>query len=343
MAKKRIYYTEFRRDLERKGVNPVYFFTGAESFLKEEGIRAIVDKSISPEDRSMNFESLYAGTDVSGREIVARASTLPFMAERRVLVVRQAEKWRAGDLTALMTYLADPSPAAVLIISSAEERIKQANWKAAAEKTYHVECYPLFDNQVPAWVEHRASEHGKRITREAVMLLIERVGQSLADIDNELGKLINYTAQKSVIESEDILATAGHTRQNTIHELNTALGRGDARTAMAMVSQVTDEGFKPPQILGAIAWHFRNMLASRVRIDNGEDLDKVLIYIRNPQARKEMQTQLQTYPQEGFNRIFQELVKLDEGLKSGKGHWEMLLEMAILKICSKYTVHALNP
>ncbi|MCK5241206.1 DNA polymerase III subunit delta [bacterium] len=337
MPKKRIYYTEFRRSLDSGSVKPVYFFTGAETFLKEEGIQTIIDKVLPPAERSMNFESLYAGTDVSGQEVKERAMTLPFIAKRRVILVRQAEKWRAGDLNVLDTYLKDPAPTTVLIISSQEERLKQTNWKNFANLTYHVECYPLFDNQVPAWVERRVGEHGKRIAREAVQLLIERVGQTLADIDNEINKLVNYIGQKPMIEAADIRAAAGHIRQNTMHELNLALGRADGSAAVRLVKHVLDEGIRPIQMLGAIAWHFRNLHSIRKRLDGGEDLDKIVGNIRNPQARREMQLQATTYSKQAFAKIFQELLKLDVHLKTGKTHWEMFLEMTILKICRQYT------
>ena len=132
MAKKRIYYHEFRRALDNSPLKPVYLFTGAEVFLKEEGVQVLLDKALSPEERSLNLESLYAGSDVSGRDLVERAQTLPFMGEKRVIIVRQAEKWKAQDLAALLGYLQDPAPTTLLILSSQEERLTQASWRQVA-------------------------------------------------------------------------------------------------------------------------------------------------------------------------------------------------------------------
>ncbi len=110
MAKKRIYYTEFRRGLESEPLKPVYFFTGAEAYLQEAAIKAVIDKAIDPSDRNLNLEMLYAGTDVSGQELYERAQTLPFLGDTRVMVVRQAEKWRANDLAILTSYCSYASP-----------------------------------------------------------------------------------------------------------------------------------------------------------------------------------------------------------------------------------------
>ncbi|MBN1595612.1 DNA polymerase III subunit delta [candidate division FCPU426 bacterium] len=336
MAKKRIYYTEFRRHLDSEELKTFYLFTGAEVFLKEEGVRAIVDKALPAPERSMNLETLYADTDVSGREASDRALTLPFCAARRVILVRQADKWRQADVNALLAYARNPSLSTVVILVSQEERLKQSHWKALAESAYHVECYPLFDNQIPGWIERRVGDHGKRITREAMHMLMERVGHSLSDLDNEVNKLVNYTGAKPVLEAGDILAAAGHIRQNSIHDLNLALGRADLTAAMGLVDQVITEGMRPIQILGAVAWHFRNLYALRSRLDAGEKLEEILGNMKNPQARRETQSQANTYSRPAFSKIFEELLKLDERLKTGKGHWQLYMQLAVLKICRQY-------
>lgn len=334
MPKRRIYYAEFRRTLDSEPLKPAYLFTGAENFLKEEGIQAIVAKALPAADRNLNLESLYAGSDVSGREVRERAQTLPFFLSARVIIVRQAEKWKPADLDALAEYLADPSPSTVLILSSQDERIKTAPWTRLAEKAYHVECYPLFDNQVPEWIERRSRDHGKRIQRDAVHALIERVGQSLADLDNELGKLAVYVGARDIIAEADVREAAGRTRQDTIQELNEALGRRNAPQALKLAERVLEEGAAAPQVLAAVAWHFRNLKRERERLDAGESLEQILAGVRNPRAKRELAEQIRAYSVREYPRIFREMLRLDERIKSGGGHWELALMLSILKICT---------
>ena len=337
MPKKRIYYNEFKRALESGAVKPVYLFTGAEVFLKEQGIKAIVDKALEPADRSLNLEYLYAGTDVSGREVVSRALTLPFLAGHRVLVVRQAEKWSSGDLADLAGYVGKPCLSTVLIISSQEERIKPAYWKALAEKVYHVECYPLFDSQVPGWIERRVSEHGKRISRDAVNLLIEQAGQTLGDLEKEISKLVNYTGREGLISETNVREAAGHGRQNTMHELNAALGKRDSAQAVKLTGRILAEGVPFLQVLGSLAWHLRGLYTYRVRLDAGESHDQLLAGMRNQVTKREMGLQLKSYRTNEFPVIFQELLRMDEQVKTGKPHLKLLLQLAVLKICGPKT------
>lgn len=335
MPKKRIYYNEFRKTLVSEPVKPVYLFTGAEDLLKEQGIQAIVDKVLKPSERSLNLESLYAGTDVSGREAGSRALTLPFLSACRVLVVRQAEKWRSADLADLTDYLEKPCLSSVLIISSQEERIKQVYWRALAEKVYHVECYPLFDSQVPGWIERRVSEYGKRISRDGVNLLIEQAGQALSDLENEISKLINYTGREGLISEANVREAAGHGRHNTTHELNAALGRRDSAQAVKLTGRILAEGTPILLVLGSLAKHLRGLHAYRIRIDAGESPEQLLAGVRNSDARRDIGRQIKAYRQNEFPAIFKELLRLDEQAKTGRSHLELLMQLAVLRICGQ--------
>ncbi len=329
-VKRRIYYSEFRRALEHEALKPVYLFTGAETFLKEEGIMAIIDKALPPAERNLNFESLYAG-DVSGADVRERSLTMPFFTSRRVILVRQVDKFRVPDVKALQDYVERPSDSTTLILSSLEERLKTEAWNSFAAKAYHVECYPLFDNQVPDWIERRAREHGKRIAREALHALIERVGQNLSDLDNELGKLANYVGPRDTISEDDVKSAAGHLRQDTIHDLTKALGKKNWGDAVRLAHQLMEEGANAPQTLAAVAWHFRSLYNDRLKMENGTALEQILASVRNPQARSERMEQIKQYKSGDFPDLFRGLLKLDEHVKTGKPNWELQFLLTILQ------------
>lgn len=335
MAKKRIYYNEFQRTLSGEPLKPVYLFSGAESFLKEQAVIALVDKSLDPGERQMNLEYLYAGSDVSGRDVVERAATLPFLGNSRVLVIRQVEKWRQGDLEAVLEYVGRPCRTTILIMVSQEERLKTQGWKKIADQSYHVECYPLFDNQIPGWVERRVADHGKRIDREGLAMLIEKAGSQLGDLDNEITKLVNFTGSDAMITVDVVKAVAGDLKQDTTYELNAACGRKQLAKALRLSERVLEEGIAPLQLLGSLTWHFRNLFHLKQKLESGESPDKVLAGYRNPQAKKEMEIQLNAYRLEEYNRLFKSLLDLDIKAKSGYQHWLMALQLDMMQWCGK--------
>lgn len=333
MARRRIYYPEFRKALESEPLRPVYLFTGAEEFLKDLGIQALLALSLEPSGRELNLEILYAGPEISGLEVKERALTLPFFADRRVLVVRQAEKWKPSDLANLQSYVERPSATTVLILSSQEERLATEAWKKLADQVYHVECYPLFESQLPAWVQGRFAEQGKRIEASAVNLLIELGNPNLADLENEIRKLADYTGSRDRITEEDVRESSGNLREGSLHELNSAVGRREAALAVTVVQRVLDQGLQPVQILGSLAWHMRNLRGWRKRMDDGENAENILSQVKNPQARREMAGQIRSFRQEEFERIFSQLLQLDEAIKLGKSHWGLRLQTTVWQIC----------
>lgn len=337
MPKRRIYYAEFRRTLESGGLKPAYLFTGAEYFLKEEGIRGVLDQALPVADRNLNLEALYAGPDLSGQEVRERCQTLPFLMSRRVLIVRQVEKWRAPDLAAVSAYLDAPADSTVLIMSSSEERLKTQAWQNIAAKAYHVECYPLFDNQVPEWIEQRSRQYGKTIHRDAVRTLVERSGQALADLDHELQKLSVYAGTRAQITAEDVAAAAGYSRQDSLPELYAALLRKDLALSLRLAVRLLDEGANAPQLLAGLAWNFRNLYAERRRIGEGEKPENLVAEIRNPAARRERLEALRAYALQEYPRLFQELLRLDDRVKSGRTHWDLELLLLIWESCADKT------
>lgn len=333
MAKKRIYYNEFRRLLNAEPVRPVYLFTGAEPFLKEQAVRAIIDKVLDPSERQMNLEILYAGTDISGQTIVERAQTLPFLGQQRVLIIRQAEKLRTSDLDKILSYAAMPVDSSVLVLVNQEERVKLASWKKIAGLAFHVECYPLFDNQLPSWVEQRFADHGKRIAREGIPLLIEKVGGQLDDLENEIVKLSNYVGSETTVTAEHIRSVAGDLRHETTYDLNAACGKKNRMQALVLSQKVLEEGVAPLQVLGSLTWHFRHLFGMKKKLASGETEEKVLIGYRHPQAKREWQQQLNSCRLEEFEPLFEKLLDLDIKAKSGYQHWPMALQLVINDWC----------
>ncbi len=333
MPRPRLYYAEFRRRLAAEPLQPAYLITGAEGYLQEEGLRAILDKALPPADRSLNLEVLYAGGDVTGQEVGDRAQTLPFLGERRVLLVRQVEKWRAADLESLSRYLARPSASTVLLLSSGEERLRSADWTRFAALTRHVECYPLFENQLPDWVERRARDLGKRIRREAAIELLERTGSALTDLDQELTKLALFVGARETIAVEDVLAAVGRTRQESLNELAAALGRRDVREAVRTAERVFDEGAPPTQVLWALAKMFRRLQGDLARLDAGEGPDQVFAGARHPSERRERAEQAKAYAAADLPEAFCVLQRMDEQVKRGRPHWELELVTVLLRIC----------
>src|ERR1041384_8432046 len=177
---------------------PAYYFHGEDDYLKDEELKRLVEAAVAPATRDFNFESL-RGADLDAETLGSVLSTPPMMAERRVVVVREANALKKDARTMLDKYLKNPAPDLLLLLvapSGAKED------KALAGKTTSVEFAPLTGNRIPKWIAYYVDHDLKSsITEGAVKLLQEAAGTELAQLRVELDKLINFTGGAPINEA----------------------------------------------------------------------------------------------------------------------------------------------
>ena len=147
------------RSLNKGELAPVYYFHGPEDVLKDEAVRAILDRALDPALRDFNFDQRSAA-QLDAEEIHALCNTLPMLAERRVVLLRDIEGWKrkTKGRAEFLRYLQRPSPETVVIMvqGSAEE----AEDKELAGGAYTVRFDPLPPERARKWLSHQAAKLG---------------------------------------------------------------------------------------------------------------------------------------------------------------------------------------
>jgi DNA polymerase III subunit delta len=178
----------FFRSLSKGEPARAYYFHGSEDLLKDEALRAILDRTLDPSLRDFNLDQRSAG-QLEVDSLFALCTTLPMMAERRVVVLREVEglkrkpKVRAG----LLEYLGRPAPDTVLVlIQGANEEEED---KDIARAAVAVACEPLPEHRVLKWLDRRAKGLGVELPEDAARHLVRAVGGELTPLAAELDKL----------------------------------------------------------------------------------------------------------------------------------------------------------
>ena len=141
--------------LARREVAPLYLLYGEEDFLIDEGVKAIVDAVLGDGERSFNLDTVSAA-DRDMREILAIASSFPMMAERRVVIIRDAERVTGKDADLLAGYCENPPHTTCLILVTSKPDFRRKPFTTIRRKGIIVESKPLYENQLPAWITTRA-------------------------------------------------------------------------------------------------------------------------------------------------------------------------------------------
>lgn len=217
--------------------DPVYYFHGAEDYLKDEAMKQLIQAAVDPATRDFNFEML-RGADVDAGTLGSLLGTPPMMADRRVVAIRDVGALKKDTRRALEKYLESPARDIVLILVAAAG---SKDDRVLLDRATAIDFEPLSGARVPKWITYYATHDlGCEITPEAVSLLQDAVGTELAQLRIEIDKLASFVASEEgrVIDEEAVSAIVGVRRGETLGDLLDAVANRDARRAIDLLPHV---------------------------------------------------------------------------------------------------------
>jgi DNA polymerase-3 subunit delta len=329
-------YQDLIRSLKAGPLLPLYLFFGEEEFLIQEALDRIIKVAVEPGARDFNFNVIYC-RETSASEIISIAQTLPFLSEKRLVIAREIDAFKAADLDILLPYLNDPSPSTCLVmVSNLGKYDKKAVISAVEAHGAVVRFFPLLDREITAWIEGRARERGLTIQRDASQYLWQTVGNDLQKIDNELDKVEISIREKKAITFSDVKAVVGDFREYTSFDLAAALGTKNHEKAFSILARLIQEGEAPVGLLGSIAWNFRRLLQAKAMEASGAGPDEIMKKLRPPvifHQVAQFREQMKRHSLEELRDAFEVMLAADRMLKSSGLSGRIVLERMILKLC----------
>jgi DNA polymerase-3 subunit delta len=319
MAKAAPGLAELRASLKRKNYLPVYLVHGEEDLLLEESVAAIVNAALPDDERSFNLDIVDCA-EVDARDITARASSLPMMGERRVVVARNIERLNAKDLEVLTAYSERPSESTLLVLSGRKADLRKKPFAGLHSQGAECACGPLTDNKLPSWIADRVQERGASIDDEAVALLAARIGSSLRELDSEITKILVFIGDRKSIAAADVASVGGFSREFTPFNLQDAVGAGDLQKALTILDHMIDETAEVPFIVWALTdyfgllWRLHHLVK---RHGGGEDRDGFKLTKAWAWKRQYYLDAMKKYPVDRIEGIFRIMADADIGSKSG--------------------------
>lgn len=213
---------------------PAYFLQGEDEFRKEDALRHLIEAAVDPATRDFNLDHRRA-TELTAESLGSLLAMPPMMAERRMIVIRDAPALKKDAREALTTYLASPAPDVLVVLTApADAKADKALEKLAVS----VDCAALTGAQLPKWIVTRVEKHlGATITSGAVELLQDVVGGDLAQLALELDKLVAY-AGGGAIDEEAVAAVVGIRKEETMGHLLDAVAQRDSALALSLIPGV---------------------------------------------------------------------------------------------------------
>lgn len=311
---------------------PVYLIVGADELKRDFVYDRLVARMAKLGDLDFN-KDVFEGGAVSSDELVAACNTLPFMSEKRLVVVNDADRMKKAAQEAVIAYLDAPCDTTVLALIAEKLAKNTRLYKAIAkiDKKAVIDCAPLAARELPSQVQRFAQTHGVTITPNAAQELIALIGESTVHLDGEIGKMAIALGKGSVIDVEEVKSYVARVAEPKPWFLSDAMSRRDARECATLLARMNTQS--PFGLLTMCVNRIRDLLVARDYRGQGTGA--------LAQALKRPEWQIKNFPHwaDDFSEreLEQALVSAavcDQAMKSGADQ-ETTFERWVLGVCAR--------
>lgn len=308
---------EIVNNIRKGNFKPIYFLYGEEPYYIDKVTDFIADTVLTEEEKGFNQMMLY-GREVSIDDIVGNAKRYPMMAERQVLIVKEAQHL-SRTIENLLAYVKNPQPTTVLVICYKYKKLDKRKplYKAIKKEGVLLESNPLRDYQLPAWIQKAGKNAGFSIPQKSSMLLAEHLGTDLGRIVNELNKLKLMLPAGTEVSPNHIEEYIGISKDYNNFELKNAIGQRNVLKATKIIHYFAQNPKDNPFVLTVMLLHmfFTQLLQYHGLTDHSPKNIATKLRI-NPYFVNEIQTAAKNYPMKKVSQVISHLREMDV---KGKG------------------------
>lgn len=320
-------------DLKTGQFNKVYLLYGEEAYLKKQYKDKLRSAMLSPDD-TMNY-AYYEGKGVNVKEVIDLAETLPFFAERRLIIMENTGFFKNAT-PELADYIKEmPDTTAIIFIESEVDK-RGKLYKAVQSKGRAVELGRQDEATLLRWVAGNVKREKKHIAEGTVRHFIAKVGTDMENIQKELEKLFCYTMEKDTITVEDVEAICTTQITNQIFEMINAVADKKQRKALDYYYDLIALKEPPMRILFLLARQFKLLLEVKELDKQGyakkEIAEKAGL---NPFVVGKYQTQAKAFSSKELRKIIEDSVDTEECVKTGRLTDMLGVELFIMKYSAK--------
>ena len=316
------------QDIKTGEFKQIYLLYGEEAFLKNSYKNRLKEAIIG--DDTMNF-ARFEGKGLDVDELIRLADTMPFFAERRLILVEDSGFFKSAS-DALVQYLPSMPDTTILLFVETEVDKRNRLYKKVKDMGYAAELNRQDSAQLARWAGGILTREQKKITKHTMELFLSRAGDDMENIRMALEKLISYTLGREVITDEDVLAVCTVQVTNRIFEKVSAIVNRQPRKAMDLYEDLLTLKEPPMRILFLIARQFNQLLQVKDLMGKGMDKGTIASKLKMqpfvvgktmPQARQFGRDQILSY--------VEFCVETEEAVKSGRLQDRLAVELLITR------------
>ncbi len=332
---------EFFKSIKEGQILPCYLFEGEEEYLKESALLQIRSKVIVPPFGDMNETVL---TNPSSEELIAVCETLPMMADKRLVIVKdsallagsskdspKAGKKSDSDGDKVCAYIKNlPSTTCLVFFTRGKANGVRKLYKEINKLGGLVNFESLTNDGLVKWIARELKLQGKQIARSTADQLIFAVGRDLITLKNELAKVAAYAGDSEVVEESDIRAVVTPSTEYKVFDLADNVVEGNAAKAISLMNNLLREGEQRLMLLALLQRQYRQLLFVAILSKNGVQSGTIAQQLAVPPfVVKKMQGMVRRFSSKYLKECYDYCVDTEFLIKSGQLAEEGALEQVV--------------
>ena len=266
-------------------IAPLYWIHGKERYLVDRAVAIIRERALDPRTRDFNYDLLYA-KEAGPDKIVGAARTMPMMAKRRLVMVRDADGLDAKALESITPYVANPAPETCLVFVAEKADMRLKFFTTFKKRGVLLKLDPLAERQLPGFVSSEARSRGLSFASGAAEWCVEEIGSDLGQLASAIERIELYLGARKQATVADVEAVVATTRQRSVFELCDAIGEADRARALkalgSLFAAARDSLRRVPrrgvvELVGVGFWDFVHN--QRGGASNGFELHPVMLIV----------------------------------------------------------------
>ena len=316
----------------------IYVIAGKDESLVGARYRELLDELLDPQQR-MTALLAVDGDEASISDVLDELRTTPFLADKRVVAVRSADGFISRYRTLLEKYFEKPAPTGILVmtVSSWDARTRLAKMLPKVG-TLITLTQPARWKLPDHLVRYTADRHKVRLNRDAAEMLVELAGDELAQLYNEIEKLVLFARGEKVIRADHVESLIGHHRIYGAFEAIDAMVSGNATQAVTRLRNMFAEDKSAEyKIVGAFAFHVRRMFQAKALLEKRTNPADIAKRLRIGYGRDRFFAQLQRMSLSQIGVLLEELAAIDYATKTGQAQAPVAIEQLALRLAGAGT------
>jgi len=318
----------------------IFVIVGKEKASVSLECEKLLERLLEPGERAVGLFNADPA-EVSVSEVMDELRTAPFLAQRRVVVVKGADKFISENRELLEKYFDNPCPTGILVLTVAgwDSRTRLAKKLPKVGKLLSL-TQPTSWQLPSRLIKYTADAHDKNLSETAAALLIELTGENLAQLYGEVDKLAIFAHSEKAITSQHVESLIGHNRIFSVFAVIDSVIAGDVAEAVERLRSMFAESKSAEySVVGAFAFHFRRLFGARVLLEKGVRPGEIVHRLRIFGDRESFFAQLRKMSLKQIGVNLQRLAAADYAIKTGRTRAPVAIEQLVLNLAAGSETH----